>query len=84
MDLLFALDPALETRRVPQTSEHVQHLWNAVVGEHSERVDVVEFAVGGAVEGGPEVGDEDLGAFVEADLLGVEGGGVVEGVDVLG
>jgi len=50
----------------------VQHLRHPVVCEHGYGVDVVELAVARAVEGGPDVGDEDLSALEEADFFAVE------------
>ncbi len=43
----------------------------------------MEVPVRSPIEGSPEVGDEDLSAFVEVDNFGMEGVRVVEGGDVL-
>ena len=62
----------------------MEDLRDAVVGEHGDVVDVVEGAVGAlAVEAGPEVGDEDLGALVEADGVVEVAVAVVEGGEVV-
>ena len=60
-------DVRFQRRAVLEAAERVEDLGDAVVGEHGYLVDVVEVAEGGALEAGPEVGDEDLGALVEAD-----------------
>ena len=56
----------LEARRVGQHVQVVQDLRDAVVRERGQVRDVGEEAVGGAAEAGPEVGGEDLGAFVQS------------------
>ena len=43
----------------------------------------MELAVRSSVEGGPQVRNEDLSAFVEVDPFGVKSVGVVKGCDVL-
>ena len=55
-------------------------MWDAIVGEHGQGagVDVGEAAVRGAVEAGPDVGGEDLGALVEFDLLALKHSRVAE------
>lgn len=79
-ELVAPRDPRLQPRRVPQAAQRLQHLRDAVVGEHGERavVNVRECAVGGAVEAGPQVGDHDLGPFVQLHGLAVEHGRVAE------
>ena len=54
----------LEAGRVGQHVQVVQDLRDAVVRERGQVRYVGEEAVGGAAEAGPEVGGEDLGAFV--------------------
>ena len=81
---LFLADVGLQRRTVLQAAERVEDLRDAVVGEHGDLVDVVEGAEAGALEAGPEVRHEDLGAFVEADggvfvaVAVVEAGEVVD------
>ena len=67
-------DVRLQRRAVLEAAERVEHLGDPVVCEHGDLVNVVEVAEALALEAGPEVGDEDLGALVEADdgvLVGV-------------
>jgi hypothetical protein len=72
-------NPRLQAWRIPQTVERLQHLRDTVVGKHGQgSVDVVEGAVRGPVETGPEIGDHDLCALVQLNLLAVEDGGVAE------
>jgi hypothetical protein len=56
----------------------VEDLGHAVVCKHGDFVNVVELAVRGAVKGGPEVGDEDLGALEETHALALKGALVAE------
>lgn len=78
-ELVTAGDARLQPWRIPQAAEGLQHLWDAVVGEHGQGgVDVGEGAVRVPVEAGPEVRHEDLGSLVQFDRLAVEGGRVAE------
>ena len=43
----------------------MKHLGDSVVREHGDLIDVMERAKALALEAGPEVCDEDLGALVE-------------------
>lgn len=83
-DLPQAADLDFQWRTVPQTAQRVQHLWDSVIGKHGDDIYIVETAEGLALEAGPEVGDEYLRAFLEADRFGVESGGVVEAGEVSG
>lgn len=56
----------------------MEHLGDAVVGEGGQFVDVVERAVGCAVEAGPQIRHQDLGALVDVDPSAVEDSGVAE------
>ena len=84
VNALFPPDVRLQRRAVLQAAERVEDLGDPVVCKHGDLVDVVEGAKVLALEAGPEVGDEDLGALVDADggvgvfVAIVEGG---EGVD---
>lgn len=78
-DVTFELHGGFEGWAVLDAAELVEHLRDAVVGKHGYLVNVVKFAVGAlALEASPEIGDEDLGAFEEADgfLAGEGRGGV--------
>lgn len=66
----------LQRGTVQQAVELPEHLRDAVVGEHGDFVDVREGTVGLPFETGPEVGDEDLRAFENADGLAPAGVGV--------
>lgn len=76
-------DVGLQRRAVLQAAERVEHLRDPVVGEHGDLVDVVEVAGALAVEAGPEVGDEDLRALVQADGGAFVGVAVVEAGEVV-
>lgn len=77
-------DPRFQAWRIPQAVERLQHLWNTIVGKHGQGVvDVVESTVRGTVEAGPEIGDHDLCALVQLNLLAVEDAGVAEIREVL-
>ena len=74
IDQFLPPDVRLQRRAVLEAAEGVENLGDAVVCEHCDLIDVVEGAVALALEAGPEVRDEDLGALVEADdgvLVGV-------------
>ena len=75
----FLPDVGLQRRTVQEAAERVEDLRDPVVGEHGDLIDVVEGAEAGALEAGPEVRHEDLGAFVEPD----GGGGVFVAVAVI-
>ena len=83
VDALPLPDVRLQRRTVLEAAERVEHLRDPVVGEHGDLVDVVEVAGALAVEAGPEVGDEDLGALVQADGGGFVGVAVVEAGEVV-
>ena len=83
LDDLLPPDVRLQRRTVLEAAEGVEHLGNPVVCEHGDVVDVVEVAVAFALEAGPEVGDEDLGALVEADRAGFVVVAVVEAGEVV-
>jgi hypothetical protein len=51
--------------------------------KHSQMIYVMEFAISCTVEGGPEVGDEDLSAFEETHSAAVEPRFIVEAREVL-
>jgi hypothetical protein len=53
-------------------------------GKHGDFIDIVELAKVFAVEAGPEVCNEDLGALVQSDSSSVEDCFVAETVKVLG
>lgn len=55
-----------------------------LTGKHGDFIDVVELAKVFAVEAGPEVCNEDLGALVQPDPPSVEHCFVAETVEVLG
>lgn len=76
-------DVRLQRRTVLEAAERVEHLRDPVVGEHGDLVDVVEAAGALAVEAGPEVGDEDLRALVQADGVAFVGVAVVEAGEVV-
>lgn len=76
-------DVRLQRRAVLQAAERVEHLRDAVVGEHGDVVDVVEAAGAVAVEAGPEVRDEDLRALVKADGVAIVAVTVVEAGEVV-
>jgi hypothetical protein len=52
-------------------------------GKHSDFIDIVELAKVFAVEAGPKVCDENLGALVQTDSLSIENGFVTEAVKIL-
>lgn len=54
-DGVQVVDVRGERGRVSEAGEGVQDHGDAVVGEHGDGGDVVEGAVGGFVEGGPDV-----------------------------
>ena len=77
-------DVRFQRRAVLEAAERAEHLRDPVVREHGDVIDVVEAAEALALEAGPEVGDQDLGALVEADegalvfVTVVEAGEVVD------
>lgn len=66
----FVLDGGTQGWAAVQGAHGDEDLGHAVVGKHGDLVNVAELAPRLALEAGPEVGDEDLGAFEEADGLG--------------
>ena len=62
----------------------MEHLWNAIVCEHGDLIDIMKEAIAFAFEAGPQVGYQDLrplmkpnGCIFEAMLI-VEAGKVVD------
>lgn len=74
----------VQRRRVAETAELVQHLGNAVVCEHSDFVDVMEFTKVFAVETGPQICDEYLRTLKETHSFSVEACLITEAGKVLG
>ena len=64
---LLLPDVRVQRGAVLEAAEGVEHLWDPVVCEHRDLIDVVEVAKALTFEAGPEVGDQDLGALVETD-----------------
>ena len=60
-------DVGFQRRAVLKAAEGVEHLRDPVVCEHGDLINVVEVAEALALEAGPEVGYQDLGALVETD-----------------
>ena len=84
LNRLLPPDVRLQQRAVLEAAERVEHLRDPVVGEYGDVINVVEAAEAPALEAGPEVCDQDLGALVEADegalvfVAVVEAGEVVD------
>lgn len=62
----------------------MKYLWDPIVCEHCDLVDIVEFSKVLAVEAGPEIRDKDLSALVQPHLLAVEDCLVAEAGEILG
>lgn len=54
-----------------------------LTGEHGDLINVGEMAIGCTFKTSPEIRDEDLGSFVEANLLALEGMHIVEAGEVV-
>ena len=52
-----------------QTTQRVKHLRYPIVREHRDLVNVVELAVAFAIKACPQIGNQDLCSFEEADCL---------------
>jgi hypothetical protein len=81
--LLLAADATMQRRTVLQASERVQHLWNAIIGEHGDFVNVRKSTIAFTIEAGPQVPDQDLSPLVEADCFALEAYIVFEAGEVL-
>jgi hypothetical protein len=44
-------------------------LWHTVVGEHGDLVDIPKLSIALTLEAGPEIGNQNLGSFHDADWL---------------
>lgn len=82
-DLPLAADATIQRWTVLQASERVQHLWNTIVGKHGDFVDIIKATVTFTIEAGPQVPDQNLSPFVEADCFALEANLVSEAWEIL-
>ena len=55
-----------------------------LTGKHGDGIDIVEFTIALAVEGGPDVGNEDLRTLHDADFAAFEGCLIAKASEVAG